>query len=128
MLAVIAGAAGCAPPSPALVAPLPALERPVLALHAPRTPDARVLVPSAALVVRGGVPGVFVLRDAIAPAAPAVHAGAAGALPQARFRMVKAGKAAGDGVEILSGLAGDEILVLGELAQVRDGSPIAMKR
>lgn len=99
--------AGCgekaAPP-----APVAALPRPLL------TPDAqagRVLVPQAALVERGGIPGVFVLN----------------ADNQARFRMVRTGKNLNGRVEILSGLSGSETLVAGDLQDVHDGSPIQKK-
>lgn len=85
---------------------LPQLERPVLVLAADNTRPG-VLVPRAAYVERAGVPGVFVLHEGLA-----------------RFRMVKAGRAMGEGLEILSGLTGAEILVLGDLRDVRDGSPI----
>ncbi|TAM45332.1 MAG: hypothetical protein EPN55_08520 [Gammaproteobacteria bacterium] len=86
---------------------LPQLARPVLALtDAARTP-AGVRVPRAAYVERAGVPGVFVLHEGLA-----------------RFRMVKAGRAQGEDLEILSGLTGTETLVLGDLKTVRDGSPL----
>jgi hypothetical protein len=96
--------AGCdkkaAPP-----APLTALTRPVLTLDAQA---GRLLVPQTALVERGGVPGVFVLNEE----------------NQARFRMVRTGKNLNDRVEILSGLSGSETLVVGDLHDVQDGSPI----
>jgi len=85
-----------------------ALTRPVLV---PDAKTGRVLVPPAALVERGGIPGVFVLTDE----------------QQARFRMVRTGKAMNDRVEILSGLSGGETLVAGDLRDVRDGSPIQKK-
>lgn len=91
--------------------PLPNLERPVITLRTPAataldiTPS--VLAPRSAYVERAGVPGVFVLHDGLA-----------------RFRMVKAGDAKDGVIEILSGLHGTETLVLGDLQDVRDGSPI----
>ena len=88
------------------------LERPVIVLPAAsdtqRKP--RLLMPRAALVERGGLPGVFVLQDG-----------------QARFRMVRIGKRADNQLEVLSGLAGGETLVLGNLADVHDGSPVVIK-
>ena len=89
-------------------APLATLARPVVMLDAQA---GRVLVPHSALVERGGIPGVFVLTKE----------------QQARFRMVRTGKAVNGRVEILSGLSGGEILVTGDLQDVRDGSPIKKK-
>ncbi len=102
MLLAVLAACGQEPAPPA---GLPALTRPLLTLNAQ---TGRVLVPQAAVVVRGGVPGVLVVNTE--------H--------QARFRMIRAGKTLNGRVEILSGLNGDETLVTGELADVRDGSPI----
>ena len=65
-------------------------------------------IPRQALMERGGIPGVFVLNEA----------------GEARFRMVRAGGVNDAQVEILSGLHGDETLVLGNLSAVHDGSPI----
>ncbi len=95
-------ACGQKAPEPAAIA---ALARPVLAVEAKA---GRVLVPQAALVERGGVPGVFVFTDE----------------NRARFRMVRTGKQVNDRVEILGGLRGDETLVGGDLRAVFDGSPI----
>lgn len=103
-LAVVALAACGRKPEPP--PQLPKLERPVLILAADNTRPG-VLVPRSAYVERAGVPGVFVLHDGLA-----------------RFRMIKAGRAQGADLEILSGLAGNETLVLGDLQTVRDGSPI----
>jgi len=88
-------------------APLAALARPVLILDAKA---GRVLVPQSALVERGGIPGVYVLTEK----------------NQARFRMVRTGKNMNDRVEILSGLRGSETLVVGDLRDVHDGSPVKM--
>jgi len=66
------------------------------------------LVPQSALVVRGGIPGVFVLSET----------------NQARFRMVRTGKNVNGRIEILSGLSGSETLVTGDLRDVHDGSPV----
>lgn len=104
MLSLVAACARA--PAPSAWPALPTLVRPVLALHA----DARrenLWLPAPALVVRGGIPGVFVLDDA-----------------RARFRMVKPGKTARGRVQILAGLTGNESVVLGDLAPVHDGSPI----
>jgi multidrug efflux pump subunit AcrA (membrane-fusion protein) len=100
--------AGCGKKTaqPAALVPLP---RPVVTLDAQA---GRVLVPAAALVERGGIPGVFVLN----------------AENQARFRMVRTGKHLNGRVEILSGLSGGETLVAGDLREVHDGSPIRPPR
>jgi len=87
---------------------LPVLERPVLALHVKADDRLKIRVPRAALVQRGGIPGVYVLDQA----------------GEARFRMVRAGDVDGAQADILSGLHGDETLVLGDLSAVHDGSPI----
>lgn len=128
MALAIAGAtvlASCEPAPPSPPVALPTLERPTLKL--PGRPDRqrgqRVLVPPAAIVERGGLPGVFVLTAA-APYPPVPTDAGGTPLPQARFRMVKTGKTVGGRIEILSGLTGDEVLVLGDLTRVRDGSPI----
>lgn len=94
-------------PTPPLT--LPVVERPTLILQ-PVPAEARVLVPAAAVTRRGGVDGVFVTQDGLA-----------------RFRMVRVGKRFGDRLEILSGLDSTETLVLGDLADVRDGSPIKIR-
>ena len=91
---------------------LPRLERPVVALHAKPGQLLKILVPRGALVERGGIPGVFVLSEA----------------GEARFRMVRAGDTRGAQTEILSGLHGDEMLVLGDLSAVHDGTPITAKQ
>ncbi len=105
--AAILALAACSEKTPT-PAPQATLARPVLAVEAKA---GRVLVPQAALVERGGVPGVFVLTDE----------------NQARFRMVRTGKQVNDRVEILGGLRGDETLVAGDLRAVFDGSPIQKK-
>ena len=85
-----------------------ALSRPVLNVE---TRSGRLLVPTSAMIERGGVPGVFVLTPQ----------------GQARFRMIRSGKIVNGRVEILSGLDGNEILVGGELRDVHDGSMIKNK-
>lgn len=87
------------------------LARPVVTLAAKPGVEPKILIPRAALVERGGIPGVFVLSEAGA----------------ARFRMVRLGRPRAAQVEILSGLHGDETLVLGDLSAVRDGTPIRTK-
>lgn len=85
---------------------LPTLERRTVMIG-PVKSGQILSVPKDAFITRAGVPGVFVYRQGAA-----------------RFRMVKAGRAAGDSVEILSGLNGGEILVVGDLETVHDGSPV----
>ncbi len=63
--------------------------------------------PKDALLTRAGIPGVFVYRQGMA-----------------RFQMVKVGRTVRASVEILSGLNGDETLVVGDLKSVYDGSPV----
>jgi len=91
-----------APPS------LPRVERAVLALDLKPGATLRIKIPRAALVERGGIPGVFVLNEA----------------GEARFRLVRPGRTSDTQVEILSGLHGNETLVLGDLGAVHDGTPI----
>jgi multidrug efflux pump subunit AcrA (membrane-fusion protein) len=96
------GTERAAVPAPAL----PELSRPVSTLPA-RNGAAILLVQDDLLVQRGGLPGVFVLRDG-----------------RARFQPVRPGRRTGGNVEVLAGLAGGERLVGGRLAEVRDGNPI----
>ena len=102
---LVLAACGKKTPEPA---PPAALARPVLTLDAK---TGRVLVPPSVLIERGGIPGVFVLTE----------------VNQARFRMVRTGKIVNGRVEILSGLGGGEILVAGDLHDVRDGSLVTRK-
>ncbi len=102
------GACGSQPPSPPLV--LPQLQRPVVRLQLADSATAQVSIPRDAFLLRGGLPGVFVLQNG-----------------RARFRMIKVGKTRADRLEVLSGLSGNETLVVGDLADVHDGSPIAVK-
>ena len=110
LLAWLAVAACTKEPPAAPPSVLPSLERPVLTLNV--RPDAleKLMIPLLALVERGGIPGVFVLQN-----------------DQARFRMVRPGKTNAARVQILSGLHGAETLVLGNLTNVHDGSPIIKK-
>jgi multidrug efflux pump subunit AcrA (membrane-fusion protein) len=126
LMLTVGTVAGCEHAAPTAPVTLPEIQRPVITIDA-RGANTRLLVPTIALVERGGIPGVFVLQEAAVFPPPA--RGADGkALPQARFRMVKTGKTSGSRVEILSGLAGDETLVLGALSDVHDGSPVMVKR
>ena len=100
--------AGCGKKAPTPPPSLPRVDRPVLSLQVKPAELLRIRIPRQALVERGGIPGVFVLSPA----------------GEARFRMVRPGGTRGTQVEILSGLRGDETLVLGNLADVHDGSPI----
>lgn len=93
------------PPTPPTA--LPALERAVLPLPATAR-DANPYIPRTAFIERGGLPGVFVLDGN----------------GHARFRLVRLGRTAGDRLEVISGLRPGERLVRGDLADVRDGSPI----
>ena len=97
---------GCQQQTPMTSRPqLQALERPLLELNTPQ--DQRLLIPQAAVTERAGIPMVFVLQQG-----------------EARARMIKSGKRIGQQLEIISGLMGDETLVLGPFDAVHDGSPI----
>ena len=112
LLAALIFLSACREPAATPLLSLPTVERPTVILKTPSDASrpARILIPRAAYVERGGLPGVYVL-----------HAG------QARFRMLHIGKSNGGQLEILSGLTGDETLVLGDLTDIHDGSPIATK-
>lgn len=83
-----------------------ALTRPVIQLHQKK--NSQIVIPNSAIVVRSGIPGVFILSKE----------------NEARFRMVKRGKRLGTRMEIISGLSGNETLVVGDLSAIHDGSPI----
>jgi len=102
--------AGCKKEPPVPPPSLPSLERPVLSLQVKPDALSTLTIPRPALIERGGIPGVFVLEN-----------------QQARFRMVRTGKVGATQAQVLSGLHGDETLVLGDLAEVHDGSPILKK-
>ncbi len=94
-------------------APLPAPPKaeqvqPVQTLDATIVEHGAIRVPRRAVVERTGITGVFVLSPD----------------KEARFRLVKTGRVRGDAVEILAGLHGTETLVLGDLRDVHDGTPI----
>ncbi len=102
---------GCREPAPTPPLALPSLQRPVVTLKvAPATPQQRLIIPASAYVERSGLPGVFVLSAG-----------------QARFRMLRIGQRSAGQLEVLSGLAGDETLVLGDFADIHDGSPIVVR-
>jgi hypothetical protein len=100
--------AGCDKKPPEAPPPQPRVDRPVLALNQKPGDALKMKIPHAALVERGGIPGVFVLSEA----------------GEARFRLVRTGRTTGAQTEILSGLHGNETLVLGDLGDVHDGTPI----
>lgn len=64
-------------------------------------------VPDSAIVIRNGIPGVFVLQRSLA-----------------RFIMVKTGKRQNKKIEILSGLLPGDQVILGQLDALHDGSPV----
>lgn len=111
IVALLASAAlmGCdnAPPATPVVSP-PNLTRPTAPVA---FADGDILVPPGAVVTRGGVPGVFVVEQGLA-----------------RFRMVRAVPMTGGRQRVLSGLRAGEVLVLGDLREVRDGSPLAPRQ
>lgn len=103
---------GCThkPPRPAPPAARPVVARRTLTLRRPADLDAHgdVVIPRIAIVRRGGIPSVFVLSK---------HG-------RARLRLIKIGATTAHRAEILSGLNGDETLVLPPFRGVFDGSPI----
>ena len=88
---------------------LPVIERSVVKIAEASANDLFILIPLSALLVRNGISGVFVLEK-----------------NEARFRMVRSGKKDADKVEILSGLFGNETLLVGGLEDVHDGSPVTV--
>lgn len=98
---------GCQPaPAPTPPVTLPALTLPTVTLN---DADAakNIWIARDAVVVRNGIPGVYVLQEG-----------------RARFRMIRRGRSGGGRIQILSGLLGNETLVLGDRTDVHDGSPI----
>lgn len=87
----------------------PAIERPVVKIATVSKNNLSFSIPGTALTIRNGISGVFVLEN-----------------NEARFRMVRLGKTGTGKVEILSGLFGNETLVVGGLEAVHDGSPITV--
>ncbi|MHB8622122.1 MAG: hypothetical protein ACYC9J_00190 [Sulfuricaulis sp.] len=107
ILAILLALTGCHKKSPLPPTSLTSREQPVLTLQVKPDGLSGLTIPLAALIERGGITGVFVLQN---------H--------QARFRMIRIGNTAAGRVVVLSGLHGDETLVLGELAGVHDSTPI----
>ncbi len=98
------------PPAPAPKAVRPVVSRPTLTLNRrfDRDREGDVVIPRDAVVIRAGLPGVFVLSR---------HG-------RARFRLIKLGALSPARAQILSGLSGDETLVLGPFNGIYDGTPI----
>ena len=98
---------GChSAPAPSAPTALPTLTRPVTTLSAAAA-EQNVWIARDAVVLRNGIPGVYVLHDG-----------------RARFRMIRRGRNQDSRVQVLSGLRGDETLVLGDRTDVHDGSPV----
>jgi len=83
------------------------IERPVIKIASTSKNNLLFSIPGAALTIRNGIPGVFVVEN-----------------NEARFRMVRPGKVNKGKVEILSGLFGNEVLLIGGLEEMHDGSPV----
>ncbi len=107
---LLLAACGHTAPPPAPPAVRPAVTRATLRLHTPADLDAHgdVVIPRDALVHQGSLPGVFVLSP---------HG-------RARFRLVKIGATTAGTAQILSGLDGNETLVLPPFSGVYDGTPV----
>lgn len=112
LLGALALLTGCEHgPAPSAPTALPALERAVFRVDAGTASTLNVQIPRAAFIERGGLPGVFVLDPT----------------GRARFRLVRLGKISGDRFEVISGVRAGDLLLRGDLTQVRDGSPITTK-
>jgi LAS superfamily LD-carboxypeptidase LdcB len=74
--------------------------------------DGSIRIDSSHLVTHIGTDGVFILS----------------ADKRARFRMVKAGKKAGDKITVSSGLTGKELILTGPYDSIYDGSPVRVKK
>ncbi|WP_298186115.1 hypothetical protein [Acidiferrobacter sp.] len=98
------------PPMPAPAAARPTVTRATLRLQTPADLDTHgdVVIPMNAIVHQGSLPGVFVLSP---------HG-------RARFRLIKIGATRDGRAQILSGLNGNETLVLPPFHGVYDGSPV----
>lgn len=106
-LSLTSALVGChSAPAPTAPATLPTLTRPVTTLTAAAA-EQNVWIARDAVVVRNGIPGVYVLHDG-----------------RARFRMIRRGRNQDSRVQVVSGLRGDETLVLGNYAELHDGSPV----
>lgn len=88
---------------------LPQIEQAVVAPDV--LADGSIRIDSAQLVKHIGTDGVFILS----------------ANKRARFRMVKAGKKAGNKITVSSGLTGKELILTGPYDSVYDGSPVRVK-
>jgi len=88
---------------------LPVIEVRVLTLAATQADGELLSIPRTALTAINGIPGVFVVEK-----------------NEARFRMVRPGKTSAGRQEILSGLFGNEHLIISELEAVHDGSPVTI--
>ncbi len=97
------------PPKPAPRAVLPTLTRAVVTLKRPADVDRHgdIRIPRRAITRFGGWPGVFVLEHG-----------------RARFRLLKIGRVGRRTAVVLSGLSGDETLILPPFRAVDDGSPV----
>jgi len=99
--------AACTDPVPLPVQPAPPVERQVYRVGN----ELPLAVPRVALIERAGITGIYVLDHG-----------------RARFRMVKTGAALpAKKIEIVSGLTGGEIAVLGELGELYDGRPVSAR-
>lgn len=110
-LALLAlGACARHAPQPTPPDRLPVVTRTVLVLRKSQDRDARgdIVIPRSAITALGGIPGVFLLSR---------H-------DRARFRLVKVGTESATTAEILSGLSGNETLILPPFRHLYDGSPV----
>lgn len=106
-LGLTAALLGChSAPAPTPPVTLPTVTRAVVTLS-PAPAQQNLWIAREAVVVRNGIPGVYVLHDG-----------------RARFRMIRRGRNQDSRVQIVSGLRGDETLVLGNHAELHDGSPV----
>lgn len=98
---------GCQPaPAPTPPVSLSTLTRPTVTLSTTGAAQ-NLWIAHDAVVVHNGIPGVYVLQDG-----------------RARFRMIRRGRSEAGRIQILSGLLGNETLVLGDRTDIHDGSPI----
>lgn len=79
-------------------------------LALPFSADEAVTVPSAAVVRRGQLEMVFVVDGGVA-----------------RLRLVRTARQTGGAVEVLSGLAGGEVVAASDTAQLVDGQPVEVR-
>ncbi|MHB8254417.1 MAG: hypothetical protein ACYDEV_12130 [Acidiferrobacter sp.] len=103
-------ACGRHPPKPAPPTMRPTVARATLTLRPSVNKDAHgdIVIPRIAITNRSGIPSVFVLS----------------AHGRARLRLVKIGATTAHKAEILSGLSGNETLILPPFRDVYDGSPV----